>query len=320
MTRFLLSFVVLIFCYTISFGQVVDEGLRDGTLPAGWSQSDIVFETASGGYARFRFTSSTLTTLPFSVGSGATLTFNVAKTGSGGDGPLIVEISNDGGSTFTASFTSPTPTDANYLPALWTLPIFGPNVVLRFNRTASPSGKRLRDVVVVDNNPLPVTLTTFNAKPTASGAMLEWTTASEENNDYFAVEMSRDAASFSESAQVKGNGTTESLANYSYEFSNLAAGTYYFRLRQVDYDGQFSFSDVVSLEVAGRDFKMFTSVVHETLQIDAEDPRPVRVLNMAGAVVAEFDLKAGRNNLNVSNLVGGMYILSDGINAQRFVK
>ena len=180
------------------------------------------------------------------------------------------------------------------------------------------------DNVVVMGIPsvqLPVTLTAFNAKPTTSGAMLEWTTASEENNDYFSVEMSRDAATFNESAQVKGNGTTESLQTYTFEYSNLTAGTYYFRLRQVDYDGQFSFSDVASLIVTGeRDFVMVSNVVLQSVELDVSTPRPVRVLNMAGAVVAEFASTAGRNNLDVSSLPQGMYILSDGINAKRFVK
>jgi len=169
--------------------------------------------------------------------------------------------------------------------------------------------------------PLPVALTAFNAKVTNSGAMLEWTTASEENNDYFSVEMSRDAASFSESAQVKGNGTTESLETYSYEYRGLTAGTYYFRLRQVDYDGQSSFSDVVTLNVAGdRDFLMPSNTVTDFVIIEVTTPRPARVLNMAGAVVADFVLNAGSNNLDVSGLAQGMYILSDGINAKRFVK
>lgn len=169
--------------------------------------------------------------------------------------------------------------------------------------------------------PLPVALTAFNAKLTNSGAMLEWTTASEENNDYFAVEMSRDAARFSESAKINGNGTTESLETYTYEYSNLTPGTYYFRLRQVDFDGQYSYSDVVSLTVDGdRDFLMASNTVTDFIAIDVTNPRPARVLNLAGAVVAEFALTAGRNNLDVSGLAQGMYILSDGINAKRFVK
>jgi len=169
--------------------------------------------------------------------------------------------------------------------------------------------------------PLPVTLTAFNAKLTNQGAMLEWTTASEENNDYFAVEMSRDATRFSESAKVSGNGTTESLETYTYEYNNLTSGTYYFRLRQVDFDGQSTYSDVVTLTVEGdRDFLMVNNAVQDIAVIDVTTPRAVRILNMAGAVVAEHDLQAGRNNLDVSDLANGMYILSDGNKAKRFVK
>lgn len=190
-----------------------------------------------------------------------------------------------------------------------------------FNLNGAGDGFAVTNLSVINGVPLPVTLTAFNAKPTSNGAMLEWTTASEENNDYFSVEMGRDAARFSESAQVKGNGTTESFQTYNYEYSNLTPGTYYFRLRQVDYDGQFSYSDVVSLNVkGGRDFVLIANSVLDVAQVEVTTPRPARVLNMAGAQVAEFNLVEGMNNLDVSALPSGMYILSDGNNAKRFVK
>jgi hypothetical protein len=153
------------------------------------------------------------------------------------------------------------------------------------------------------------------------GAMLEWTTASEENNNYFAVEMSRSAGEFAQLATLTGKGTTESLNTYSYEATNLRAGTYYFRLRQVDFDGQTTFSDVVSVQIGSRSqFNLVNTMAHDVLTIDIDTPRPVRIVNMAGSVLASQTLEIGRNNIDVSNLPAGMYILTDGTQSKRFVK
>ena len=254
------------------------------------------------------------------TGGIGSITISTQRKFSGGSGTLDVLV--NGSSVGTVPYGT----------AIETTTISGINidgsVVIRIDNNIGGSNSGGADRVAVDNIvwtpysvPLPVTLTAFNAKLTNQGAMLEWTTASEENNDYFAVEMSRDATRFSESAKVSGNGTTESLETYTYEYKNLTAGTYYFRLRQVDFDGQSTYSDVVTLTVEGdRDFLMVNNAVQDIAVIDVTTPRAVRILNMAGAVVAEHDLQAGRNNLDVSDLANGMYILSDGNNAKRFVK
>ncbi len=222
-------------------------------------------------------------------------------------GPVTIPVSSGAG--MTQSFPS---VDVSSLSTM--------TVGFNFNVNGSSDGFTITSMQVI-GTVLPVTLTAFNAKRTDNGAMLEWTTASEENNDYFSVEMSRDAARFSESAQIKGNGTTESLETYSYEYTNLAAGTYYFRLRQVDYDGQFAYSDVVSMTIeGGRDFDLIANTVHDYAQVEVKTPRPVRVLNTTGVVVAEYNLVEGMNTLDVSALTNGMYILTDGTSSQRFVK
>ena len=229
----------------------------------------------------------------------------------------------DGGTPVTFSiFNTSDGTPINYsVPGLDVSAASTLVIGFNFNVDGAGDGYLISNMSVVNAVPLPVTLTAFNAKSTSNGAILEWATASEENNDYFSIEMSRDAARFSESAQVKGNGTTESFETYSFEYANLTPGTYYFRLRQVDFDGQFSYSDVVSLTIkGGRDFILLANTVHDIAQVEVTTSRSARVLNMAGAQVAEFNLVEGVNTLDISALPNGMYILSDGNNAKRFVK
>lgn len=126
------------------------ESLRDGALPAGWSAESVLFPTAAGGYARFTDIDSVLTTPVFdgSAFLSFSLTFAVAKFGSGVDGPITVEYSIDGGMSWIPAGVSPVPTDATYLGAELFLDQSSETMQIRFTRPDSPSEKRLRDVVL----------------------------------------------------------------------------------------------------------------------------------------------------------------------------
>jgi hypothetical protein len=141
---------------TLSFGQLILESeLRDGNLPDGWSQTDVTFSTSAGGYANFTSENAELSSPSFDLSefAEASLSFSVAKFGSGDDGPLTVEVSTDGGTNWDAqTFTSPTPTSSTYID---TTLVFDETVAgesdvrIRFTRGDSPSQKRLRDVLIV---------------------------------------------------------------------------------------------------------------------------------------------------------------------------
>lgn len=91
--------------------------------------------------------------------------------------------------------------------------------------------------------PLPVELTSFNVIEDDCSAYLEWSTATEENNDYFAVQRSFDGRSFETIAIVAGNGTTQTAQYYSYVDTDIEAENYY-RLVQVDFDGTSTTTDI----------------------------------------------------------------------------
>ena len=95
---------------------------------------------------------------------------------------------------------------------------------------------------------LPVELTAFSGAVDGSTAALAWGTASETNNAGFHVEQ-RTAGAWAEVGFVKGAGTTAERQAYTFRTGDLAAGTYTFRLRQVDLDGRTSYSPEVQVEV-----------------------------------------------------------------------
>ncbi|HXU26217.1 MAG TPA: T9SS type A sorting domain-containing protein [Bacteroidia bacterium] len=95
---------------------------------------------------------------------------------------------------------------------------------------------------------LPVNLLNFTATKTTEGTKLNWTTVSESNNDYFDVQYSLDAQNFIYYTKIKGAGNSNSKINYSCIFNeNVGDNKVYFRLKQVDFNGNYKYSTVITL-------------------------------------------------------------------------
>ncbi len=96
-------------------------------------------------------------------------------------------------------------------------------------------------------NALPVELTDFQGKIANGRVELSWVTASELNNDYFAIEKSTDGINFGEVAQVKGKGTTKTETEYTV-FDELPSRKVYYRLRQFDFDQRSTVSEIIMVD------------------------------------------------------------------------
>lgn len=94
---------------------------------------------------------------------------------------------------------------------------------------------------------LPVELLYFKGDMTGDVAVLEWATASELNNDYFTLERTTDLENFDVVTTIKGKGTTEERNDYKYHDNIPLSGTVYYRLKQTDFDGTFTYSDVIKI-------------------------------------------------------------------------
>lgn len=108
--------------------------------------------------------------------------------------------------------------------------------------------------VIVGEDPpfsLPIELISFTGKAGKDGNHLEWTTASEINNDYFTLETSPDGINFNAIATIPGAGNSNQILNYSFfDNENLAiesGDVIYYRLKQTDFDGKYSYSKVIAL-------------------------------------------------------------------------
>ena len=92
-------------------------------------------------------------------------------------------------------------------------------------------------------SPLPVKLTSFNAELEGRKVLCAWETASEINNDYFIVERSADGSNYVSIGTVKGAGNSTYVSYYSFTDEEPLSGNNYYRLKQKDFDGAFTYSE-----------------------------------------------------------------------------
>lgn len=96
--------------------------------------------------------------------------------------------------------------------------------------------------------PLPIELLSFNASLNGDKVDLKWVTATEINNDYFTVEKSRDGQNFVEVLNMDGAGNSTTKIEYVNYDLNPYNGISYYRLKQTDFNGQYSYSNIVSVK------------------------------------------------------------------------
>lgn len=97
---------------------------------------------------------------------------------------------------------------------------------------------------------LPVELARFEALQDGNDVLLSWTTTSETNNAGFEIERAaRGVRDYETVAFVEGYGTTRTERQYAYRVANTPPGTYRFRLKQIDFDGVFEYSDALNVTI-----------------------------------------------------------------------
>lgn len=165
------------------------------------------------------------------------------------------------------------------------------------------------------NGLLPVEFTRFEAKSKEDMVELQWTTASELNNDFFQIEHSRNGIDFFPVGKVKGSGTTTETKAYEFMHRQPINGVNYYRLKQVDFDGAFAYSDMVVVELNGRTrgVGIFPNPTTGLTVIQMAD-RPDRIqFNLINLVGQRIDIQPKLTDagweMDLSRLVKGIYLL-----------
>jgi hypothetical protein len=106
------------------------------------------------------------------------------------------------------------------------------------------------------NDPMPVVLESFKAQWVGNEVVLDWKTVLEINNDHFEVQRSVDGKYYHVIGRVEGNGNSSQPVHYSFIDQQPLYGLVYYRLKQVDYDGNFEIHPAISLNNPNTDFKL----------------------------------------------------------------
>ncbi|MDO8999684.1 MAG: T9SS type A sorting domain-containing protein [Bacteroidota bacterium] len=174
--------------------------------------------------------------------------------------------------------------------------------------------------VFYDMGALPIELLDFSAYYEKDLVKLKWSTATERNNNYFSIERSKDAINFEEIYRVQGAGNSSSLLNYENSDSSPLPGISYYRLKQIDFSGEFQYSPIKAVNELNNTHRILVSPspANDNLTVKISNLQTdycfMNIYNMNGDLVFSKDylLNEGINkiDINVSTFNKGIYQLN----------
>jgi len=171
------------------------------------------------------------------------------------------------------------------------------------------------------NEPVPVELISFSASANNSVINLNWSTATELNNSGFEIQRKNENSDWKSISFINGFGTTTTQNNYNYTDQNPFVGNNIYRLKQIDFDGTFEFSDEVNIELVLSEYVLaqnypnpFNPTTTINFNIPKEDFVNVTIFNSLGEKVATLldgVMSAGSHSLtfDANGFASGLYIL-----------
>lgn len=188
------------------------------------------------------------------------------------------------------------------------------------SQQAAPSG-----FTITDCTQLPVEWHSWTARANSNNGTvaLHWTTASETNNDYFIIERSPNGKDFISIGMQEGSGTTQVQQSYAFTDASPHNGTNYYRLQQVDYEGNRQYSAIISTQIINKEnVIIYPNPVKEQLHIvlpNAFTDSRIEIIDWSGRILKSI-IANGTTNVNVANLAAGQYAVRITTNQQVIVR
>ncbi len=166
----------------------------------------------------------------------------------------------------------------------------------------------------VDYTSLPVTLAYFEASAVDDQVQVRWETTSEENNDFFTVERSRNSIAFEEVTTVKGPGNSSTVRKYSWTDAYPLAGISYYRLKQTDFDKSFTYSTIkaVKIKSLSKGVVVYPNPVTDYLVLkDADEgkSRSYKIFDIKGRLVETREFPDGERKIDMTHLSPAAYVI-----------
>lgn len=176
---------------------------------------------------------------------------------------------------------------------------------------------------VSSSGSLPVTLISFKGVYENGKSVLSWKTTNEINNRGFEVQRSINAAEFEKIGYIDGNGDTSDGINkyYSFKDDNPNVGVNYYRLKQIDYDGKYSFSQIKSVDNTTQILFIYPNPTVNTLTINTQGYQGIfKIINSNGRLMKTRMITNFKTEIDVADLQPGSYIFNISGKSIRFIK
>ncbi len=182
-------------------------------------------------------------------------------------------------------------------------------------------------IIASSTTALPVELLYFYGEQVTEGVQLDWQTATEINNSHFDVEWSTDGLEFQKIGEVVGAGTTPDVQFYDFIHATPTIGENYYRLRQVDLDGKYEYTQTILITISettptdNTTIKIFPNPTTEyfTLQTENQIGEKAMIFNIKGQLVQEFLIENARIQQDVTNLAAGTYFVKVGKTVKKLI-
>ncbi|MGB4973315.1 MAG: T9SS type A sorting domain-containing protein [Cyclobacteriaceae bacterium] len=178
--------------------------------------------------------------------------------------------------------------------------------------------------------PLPIELVSFSAKLLDKKLVkLDWQTATEVNNDYFTIERSQNGSDWQVMSRVNGAGNSSSFLTYSIIDSKPYFGISYYRLKQTDFDGQFEYSQISSVNIERSNnslVEIYPNPIIDQIAIvgSSSELEEVIIYNMYGKNVTVLTQLIENNGtqliVDVTKLSTGIYYIKTKTTANKMYK
>src|SRR5688572_6022657 len=169
---------------------------------------------------------------------------------------------------------------------------------------------------------LPLTLISFTAKKIdGDKVQLDWLSDNEINTSHFVIERSVDGVLF----EATGSVTATGIGRNDYSFTNTIPGivpTYYYRLKMVDRDGKYQYSNIVRINnnFTGIKLSVFPNPVNALITIISPGQQEAFITNTSGQRIKKISLINGNQTINVAALNPGIYIIKTEEGFMKFIK
>ncbi len=183
--------------------------------------------------------------------------------------------------------------------------------------------------ISTDGTTFPIELLSFTAKSESSNVILEWSTATETNNDYFEIERSTDAENFEVVKKLPGAGNSNEIRSYAVVDKANFTGTVYYRLKQTDFDGKTTTSFVIPVIIGASNDIQISNVINDNSKLSFiynnsnGGKTMIELLDVNGRIVNSKELEGEGSNLvrfNMNGMSRGMYIIHISVGDEMITK